>query len=81
MVRTFAHGVMGRQIDPVMVDPLTYFSFQPVLHDLCDKGCGMCYPVCGMIHIKEPLLLTERVAHVVPVSFLSRYLTGMSDVI
>ena len=19
--------------------------------------CGMCYPVCGMVHIKEPLLL------------------------
>ena len=34
-----------------------YFSFQPVLHDWCNKGCGMCYPVCGMVHIKEPLLL------------------------
>ena len=22
-----------------------YFSFQPVLHDWCNKGCGMCYPV------------------------------------
>ena len=21
----------------------------------CNKGCGMCYPVCGMVHIKEPL--------------------------
>ena len=21
------------------------------------KGCGMCYPVCVMVHIKEPLLL------------------------
>ena len=29
------------------VDPLSYFSFQPVLHDWCNKGCGMCYPVCG----------------------------------
>ena len=27
------------------VDPLSYFSFQPVLHDWCNKGCGMCYPV------------------------------------
>ena len=26
-----------------MVDPLTYFSFQPVLHDCCNKGCGMYY--------------------------------------
>ena len=42
------------------VDPLTYFSFQPVLHDWCNKGCGMCYPVCGMVHIKEPLLLIDK---------------------
>ena len=39
---------------------LLYFSFQPVLHDWCNKGCGMCYPVCGMMHIKEPLLLIEK---------------------
>ena len=28
MVRAFAHGAMGRRIDP----SLSYFSFQPVLH-------------------------------------------------
>ena len=39
-----------------VVDPLSYFSFQPVLHDWCNKGCGMYSPVCGMMHIKEPLL-------------------------
>ena len=39
-----------------MVDTLNYFSFQPVHHDWCNKGCGMCYPVCGMLHKKEPLL-------------------------
>ena len=39
---------------PIMVDPLSYFSFQPVLHDWCNKGCGMCYPVCGF-----PLSLSE----------------------
>ena len=43
MVRAFAHGAMGHRIDGV--DPLSYFSFQPVLHDWCSKGCGMCYPV------------------------------------
>ena len=42
------------------VDPLSYFSFQPVLHNWCNKGCGMCYPVCGMVHIKEPLLLIKK---------------------
>ena len=41
------------------VDPLSYFSFQPVLHDWCNKGRGMYYPVCGMVHIKEPLLLNR----------------------
>ena len=39
---------------------LSYFSFQPVLHDWCNKGRGMCYPVCGMVHIKEPLLLIDK---------------------
>ena len=42
------------------VDPLSYFSFQPVLHDWCNKGRGICYPVCGMMHIKEPLLLIGK---------------------
>ena len=59
-----------------MVDPLSYFSFQPVLHNWCKKGHGMCYPVCGIVHIKEPLLLIENVAHVVAVGFLSQYLSG-----
>ena len=54
------------------VDPLSYFSFQPVHHDWCSNGRGMCYTVCGMMHIKEPLLL---IAHVVAAGFLSHYLS------
>ena len=42
------------------VDPLSCFSFRPVLHDWLNKGRGMCYPVCGMVHIKEPLLLIDK---------------------
>ena len=42
------------------VDPLSYFSFQPVLHDWCNKDRGMCYSVFGMVHIKEPLLLIGK---------------------
>ena len=34
------HPLMVQWID--WVDPLSYFSFQPVLHDLCNKGYGMC---------------------------------------
>ena len=59
-----------------MVDPLSYFSLQPVLHDWCNKGCGIYYPVCGMVHIKEPLLLIGNVAYVAAAGFLSRYLSG-----
>ena len=40
-----------------MVDILSYFLFQPVLQN---KECGMCYPVCEMMHIKETLLLIEK---------------------
>ena len=55
-------GVFFGEPNPAMVrwvvglilhgGPISYFSFQPVLHDWCNKGRGMCYPVCGMIHIK-----------------------------
>ena len=31
VVRSILHGV----------DPLSYFSFQPVLHDWCNKGRGI----------------------------------------
>ena len=43
-----------------MVDLLSYFSFQPVLHDWCNKGRGMCYLVCGKVHIKEPLHINGK---------------------
>ena len=50
MVRAFAHGAMGRQIDPSWDGPIDWFN----------KCRGMCYPVCGMVHIKEPLLLIGK---------------------
>ena len=60
MVIAFAHDAMGCRIDPSWGGPLRYFSFQPVLHDWCNKGRGMCYPLCGIVHIKEPLLLIGK---------------------
>ena len=51
------------------VDPLSYFLFQPVLHDWCNKGHGMCYPLRGMVHIKEPLLLIDKSSIVAAASF------------
>ena len=40
--------------------PIELFLVPPVLRDWCNKGCGMCFPVCGMVHIKEPFLLIEK---------------------
>ena len=53
VVRAFAHGAMGRRIDPSWGGPIEfiYLSSQ-MLHDWCNKARGMCYPVCGMVHIK-----------------------------
>ena len=53
LVHSWCDGSSDRSF---MVDPLSYFWFQPVIHDWGNKGCGMCYPVCGMMHIKEPSL-------------------------
>ena len=41
-----------------MLDPLPHFSFQPVLDNWCN--CGMHYPVCGMVHINDPVLLIGK---------------------
>ena len=35
-------------------------SFKPVLNDWCNKGRGKCYPVYGVVHMKEPLLLIGK---------------------
>ena len=42
------------------MDSSSYFSFQPVFHDWRNRGRDMCYPVCWMVHIKEPLLLIDK---------------------
>ena len=56
-----------------IVNPLSYFSFQPVLHDWYNKGHGMCHYVYRMVHIKDYqlaerdylyTLLTHRIIHI-----------------
>ena len=42
----------------------------------CNKGRGMCYPVCGMVHIKEPLLLIGKSSLCGGRGFLSHYQNG-----
>ena len=39
---------------------LGYFPFQPVAYNWSIKGCGMCYPVYGKVHIKDLLLLNGK---------------------
>ena len=56
-VRSWRDGSLDRSF---MVDSSRYFLFQPVIHDWCNKICGMCYPVCGIMYIKEPLLLIGK---------------------
>ena len=72
-VRSWRDGSSDRSL---MVDPLSYFSFQLVLHDWCNKGRGICYPVCAVMHIKEPLLLIGKRSPFAAAGFLSRYLSG-----
>ena len=62
----FAYGVMGQSL---MEDPFSYFLFQSVVHNWCNKGCGMYYPVWDDAY--------KRVAHVVTaVGLLSCYMIG-----
>ena len=51
MIRAFAHGSMDHRIDPSWSGPIE-------LHLV--PATGMCYPVCVMVHIKEPLLLIVK---------------------
>ena len=50
----------SHQLVALMVKPLSYFLFQPVLHNWCNTVHGMYYPVCGEVHIKDPLLLIGK---------------------
>ena len=48
---------------------VSYFSFQPVLCDFYNKGCGM-------VHIKDPLFLIGKSSPCGGSGFPSRYLSG-----
>ena len=60
VVRAFALWYNGSSDRSFMMDPFSYFSLQPVLHDWWKRGRGMCYPICGMVHIKDPLLIIGK---------------------
>ena len=54
------NGAMGRRIDPSWGGPIDLFLVPASAPRLVNKGRGMIYPVCGMVHIKEPLLLIGK---------------------
>ena len=59
IVRAFPHGAMNRQIDP------SWWTHLAISHSSQCSTTGVtkavvCYPVCGMMHIKEPLLLIRK---------------------
>ena len=58
MVRAFAHDAMGRWINPSWGGPIELFLVPASANSV--TVCGMCYPVYGMVHIKEPLLLIKK---------------------
>ena len=69
-IRSWCNGLSDRSL---MVNLVSYISFQTVLHNWCNKGCGVCFPACGVVHIKYPLLLIgKKEAVVVAAGFLSR---------
>ena len=57
IVRSWCDGSSDRSF---MVNPISYFLFQLVFHDRSNKGRGMYYPICGMVRIKDPLLLIGK---------------------
>ena len=42
------------------VEPIELFAFQPVFHDWFINSREMCYPLFGMVYIKDTLLLIEK---------------------
>ena len=55
VIRAFAHDAMGLRIDPSW-----WFHSVISRSSQFNKCRGMCYPLCGMMYIKEPLLLIGK---------------------
>ena len=49
IIRSIPHG-----------EPTELFLIPASVQHLVKKGHGMCYPVCRMVHIKDPLLLIKK---------------------
>ena len=60
MVIAFAHGAMGRRIDPSLCGPSELFFVPASALRLVYQRPWFVLSVCGMMHIKEPLLLIGK---------------------
>ena len=71
VVRAFAHSVMGHRIDP------SWWTYWAISHSSQCSTNGITKavvcPVCGVVHIKDPLLLIGKSS---PCSGSSGYLNG-----
>ena len=52
--------------------PIELFLVPTSVPRMVNTGRGICYPVSGMMHTKEPLLLIGKSARVAAAGFLSR---------
>ena len=59
VVRVFAYGAMDRR-SILHGEPIELFLVPSKCSTTGVTGRGMCYPVCGMMHIKQPLLLIGK---------------------
>ena len=60
MVRVFTHGAINRRMDRSWGGPIELFLVPASAPRLVYQRPCMCYPVCGIMHIKEPLLLIGK---------------------
>ena len=49
-------GIVWLSLHGGCICSLSYFPFQTVVYSWSIKDCGMCCPVCGKVHSKDPLL-------------------------
>ena len=66
-VRAFAHGAMGYRIDP------SWWTHWAISHSSQCSTTG----VCGMVHIKDPLLLIGKSSHYLngPLPYVRHHIT------
>ena len=55
---TLDSQIVDRRLMPVSA--LSYLSSNPVYPSLCNKVCGMYYPVCETVRVKNILLPNEK---------------------